>query len=178
MAHVLIVGLTGSGKTTLALALSSRISRAGFQVLVLDPIGDRRWLQHTPHVFRDPRVFLAVAEDSRRCLLVVDESGEMIGHYDEEMKRCATRYRHLGHRSVFICPRAAEVSPSVRAQCTSLFAFRGSTDDARVLARQFGAPELEQMQTLERGEFIEWHAFGPCRRGRVKLPTPKSVGEG
>ena len=170
------MGLTGTGKTTLAVALSSRISRGGIHVLVLDPIQDARWLAVTPHVYHSPATFQARAEASERCLLVIDESGESVGQWDTEMHKCATRYRHLGHRSMFVCPRAALTARTVRAQCTSVFAFRGSSDDARVLAREYGVPELEQCAGLERGEYIEWHIFGPCRRGRVRLPTPGRVG--
>ena len=100
MAHVLIAGITESGKTTLARELVAHYRRAEIASLVLDPLGDPRW--NAEYQTTDEAAFLVTAKNSWQCALFIDESGEMVGRYKDSMFWLATQARHRAHRSHFI----------------------------------------------------------------------------
>jgi len=102
----------------------------------------------------DPEEFLEVYWQSRQCIAFMDESGDAIGHYDKAMIKTATRGRHWGHVNHYLVQRGAMISPTVRAQCTKIFCFNQSEDDAKTLAREWNKPELLKAPDLAQGEYI------------------------
>lgn len=165
MAHVLILGMTESGKTTLALRLAARYKQAGCGILVLDPIGDPRW--HADFITSDPEEFLRVFWNSQRCMAFIDESGDAVGRYDRAMIKTATRGRHWGHSCHYITQRAVDISRTVRDQCTQLFLFASSINDGKVHAQEWNKPELQNCHTLKRGEYYSAPRFGQLTKGAV-----------
>ncbi|HHJ14268.1 MAG TPA: AAA family ATPase [Gammaproteobacteria bacterium] len=165
MPHVLIAGITESGKSTLARELAAEYRRADIGVLVLDPLADPRW--EADYQTTDPDAFLQTAKQSWECALFLDESGETVGRYKEEMFWCATQARHRAHRSHFITQRPVQLAKTVRDQCTRLFLFAVSTSDAKVLADEWAKPALLEAATLGPGEFFDVRRFGEPRRRRV-----------
>ena len=105
-----------------------------------------------------------MAAKERQCALFIDESGETIGRYNEEMFWLATRARHFGHDSHFVCQRAQQLNLTVRSQCTSLACFRVSNKDAELLADDWARPELLEAANLGPGDFIHVSRFGPASR--------------
>lgn len=158
MAHVLILGMTESGKTTLARNLAHVYKRSGRGVLVLDPLCDPRW--NADYATDDQDRFLEVFWQSKRCYAFLDEGGESVGRYNESMQKCATRGRHWGHSCHFIAQRAMQLAPIVRDQCTHLFLFCSSLRDGKVLAEEWNRPELERCTELKQGEYIHAVKFG------------------
>jgi hypothetical protein len=152
MAHVLILGMTLSGKTYKAKALSRDYKKAGVGVLVLDPLQDPGW--EADYITDDPEKFLAVFWKSRSCMAFMDESGESVGRYDLAMQKTATRGRHWGHTCHYVSQRATQLAPLVRDQCTRLFLFCSSTKDGEVLSREWNRPELEECSQLKQGEYF------------------------
>ena len=128
---------------------------------MLDPIFDRRW---RGHIARDKSEFLELAENERSCALFIDESGESIGRYNEEMVWLATRARHYGHNSHFICQRASMLNRTVREQCELLCLFRVSEKDAKMMAEDWAQPALMEAANLNKGEFIYAPRFGDAKR--------------
>lgn len=172
--HVLIVGTTGSGKTTLATQLVRSYAARGVHSIVLDPMMDRRWRAGTKWVTDDPATFQKWVGESRRCMVFIDESGEMVGQYRSEMFWLATRARHLGHLSHFLTQRPAQLSRTVRGQCSTLYAFAMSIPDAKSLADEWGrTPEartaLLEAGELQPGEFLKVPRFGAITRHRLDL---------
>jgi hypothetical protein len=151
MAHVLLLGMTLSGKTHKAKALSHDYKNAGVGVLVLDPLRDPGW--SADFITDDPDEFLNVYWNSRGCMAFMDEGGESVGRYDVTMQKTATRGRHWGHTNHYIAQRATQLAPLVRDQCTRLFLFCSSTKDGEVLAREWNRPELEGCSQLKQGEY-------------------------
>lgn len=164
--HCLYLGMTGSGKTTLAKEMARKFRAQGFGVLVLDPMGDD-WA--ADFQTDDPNHFLAVVAKSTRCAVFVDESGETIGHYEKDMFWLATRARHYGHSCHFITQRAAQLSPTVRDQCGRMFLFRVSTRDADILANEWAEPTIKCAAQLERYAMLYCERYGGVKRGRVTL---------
>ncbi len=171
MAHVLILGMTMSGKTTLGRGLAAEYGHRGIGRLVLDPIGDPRW--PADRLTTDPEEFLAWCQQARGCAVFIDEAGEVVGRYQDEQHWLATRSRHYGHRAHFLAQRAQQIAPLVRDQCTTLFLFRVSLSDAKLLADEWGREELRQAHTLGQGEYFAVTKFGACRRCRLPGFAPR-----
>ncbi len=158
MTHVLIVGMTESGKTTLAKELCHRHQKHGTQTVVLDPLGDPGW--NADFQTRDPVEFLETCKRSVSCAIFLDESAQTVGRYNDEMFWLATSARHLGHKSHFITQRAAQLSPTVRGQCRHLFCFNVSKDDCKALAADFNNDQLLLANVLKQFECIYTSRFG------------------
>jgi len=172
MAHGLILGITESGKTTLARQMvSEMLKRHGRKSLIFDPFEDPDWKRAGAwHVTKNQEEFLYYAKKSKNLLLFVDEALAVIGAYNKEMEWCGTRARHYGHISFFISQRAAGLSKTIRVQCTRKFVFQVERDDCEYLAKKYG-PELKDAYLLGRGEYIYVRNFGETQRRRLFWPS-------
>jgi len=125
----------------------------GVKIIVLDPFLDPEW--NADFITNDPAIFLDVVwNKSRQCAIFVDESGDMIGKYNNVMNELATRGRHWGHKCHFICQRPKQLSTTIRAQCSELAIFKQSKNDTKDLADEFVEPAINEAHSLEKGEFI------------------------
>jgi len=167
MPHSLIAGMTESGKTTLATRQSGLYQSNGIKVIVLDPLLDPRW--QADYITDNRFEFLKVVQhpDTKGCAIFIDESGESVGQYNDEMFWLATRARHYGHNSHFISQRPQMLSPTVRGQCSYLYLFNVSSTDAKILADDWNKPELRDAATLAKGEYFYCGRFDPVSRHRV-----------
>lgn len=91
----------------------------------------------------------------------------MIGHYDKVMIQTATKGRHWGHNVHFITQRPAQISPTVRTQCSNLFLFAMAREDSETLAREWNKPELKEAAQLPAGQCFMASRFGDIRRINV-----------
>lgn len=167
MAHVLIAGRSLSGKTTLARHLAQGYRNKGIKNIVLDPLGDPKWAEVADYVTTNPVEFRSVVSQSQSCCIFVDESGEVIGRYNSEFFFLATRARHAGHRSHFITQRPAQLSPTIRDQCSKMYLFGCGFNDSKVLADEWGKMELKEAHSLDQGEFFDVPRFGTVERKRI-----------
>ena len=126
MPHSLIVGMSESGKTTLAKRMCQRTKASGRGTGVLDPLHDN-W--DADFQTDDPELFLQTFWQSRSCDFFIDEAGDSVGHYDKPMIQTATRGRHWGHNCYYITQRSQSLSPTVRAQCRYIFLFAMARQD-------------------------------------------------
>lgn len=156
MAHVLILGITWTGKTTLAFTLARMYKQKGTPRIILDPDMRKEWEieKDIDFITDDPEKFLAVCKANKSCALFIDESGQTIGRYSGEMQWVATNSRKWGHKAHFITQRATQLDPTVRCQCTSIFLFKQSLDDAKILSREFVADDLKESCNLQKGEYL------------------------
>lgn len=168
MAHTLIIGMTQSGKTSLARKLVQKHRKKGRLILVLDPLLDPAWkTAGATWVTDDKEKFLDVVFRSTECVIVIDEAGEMIGRYAGEMKKLATKSRHYGHDAIFITQRAVDVDKSLRDQCAEVYAFLVSRRDSEVLAEEFVNDDCFQASEVKQGEFIKCSRFKPVIRSKL-----------
>lgn len=165
MAHVLICGITQSGKTTLARNLVAAYRARDIGAIVLDPHRDPHW--GADYQTDNPADFLAVAHNSWECALFVDEAGQYVGQFDTDMHWCGTQARHWAHRAHFITPRPVQIARTVRDQCTRLCLFAVAREDAAMLAREWNKPELAGAPELPQGQFYDVQRFGPALLRRV-----------
>lgn len=150
--HALILGITQSGKTTLAFKIAAMYKAKGTPVLVLDPDLRKAW--NADYITDDPDKFLQAAKMNKSCAIFVDESGQMIGRYAPQMEWLATQSRKWGHKAHFITQRASQISPTLRNQCTNIFLFKQSPTDSKILACDFVCDELKSAHLLSTGEYL------------------------
>lgn len=165
MGHSLILGMTESGKTTLAKRLASQYRARGVGVLVLDPIDDPDW----PNDFKtgDPAEFLEVFWQSQRCAVFIDEAGESVGRYDTVMHKTATKGRHWGHACHYISQRSTQIAPIVRDQCSNLFLFCTAFEDCKTHAKEWNNHKIKMASTLKKGEYVYCTRFGELKTGTL-----------
>lgn len=162
MSHSLILGMTESGKTSLAKKLAQQYKANGINILVLDPMGDPEW--NADYQTSNPDEFLSVLWNSRSCAAFVDEAGESAGRYDKAMERSATKGRHWGHKMHYISQRGALISPNIRGNCSNLFLFLSGKNDGKVHAEEWAKEELKNCVNLKVGEFYHTSRGGELTR--------------
>lgn len=150
--HVLILGITESGKTTLAFKLARDYKNRGIRVFVLDPDKRKEW--NADFITDDAEYFVEACKVNQSCALFIDEGGVTIGRYAGSTQWLATNARKWGHKAHFISQRAQQIDPNVRNNCSSICLFKQSLDDAKILAREFAAPELVNAVSLKTGQYL------------------------
>jgi hypothetical protein len=165
MSHCLIVGMTESGKTTLAKRLAARYKSNGVPVIVLDSLNDPEW--NGDFQTTDPDEFLRVFWASKRCACFIDEAGDAVGRYNTVMQRTATRGRHWGHAVHFISQRSIQLAPTVRDQCGHIFLLTSSVKDGKVHADEWNQPKLATCNQLKKGNYFHCTRFGELQMGSL-----------
>jgi len=164
MAHSLILGMTESGKTTLAKRVCSGLTARGYSTIVLDPMHDQ-W--ECGFSTDNADEFLEVFWDSKSCHVFIDESGDSVGRFNNLMNQTATKGRHWGHSCYYITQRGAQISRTIRDQCSHLFLFATARPDAKVHALEWNKSELENVATFQAGEYFHATRFGALERGNI-----------
>lgn len=156
--------MTESGKTTLAKKLASNARKRGRSVIVLDPLHDE-W--DCDFQTNDAAEFLRVFWGNQSCDVFIDESGDAIGRFNKVMQQTATKGRHWGHSVHFLTQRGAQLSPTVRDQCSHLFLFCSGFKDCQIHAQEWNKPDLVQAASFPAGEFFHATRFNPLERGNA-----------
>lgn len=157
--------MTESGKSTLAKHLARQFKAREIGVIVLDPLASSDW--HADFVTKDSDEFLRVFWASESCAVFIDESGDAVGKYDLAMQQTATKGRHFGHSVHYITQRHAQLSATVRAQCSYLALFRSSLDDCKIHAKEWARPELCQAAEIRQGEYLFCGRFTPLQKCNI-----------
>src|SRR5437899_23057 len=129
--HTLILGMTESGKSTLAKILSRQLKAVGKVVVVLDPLADTGW--EATEVVDSPERFGAYLRANRSVYGIVDEGGEVFNEgYNREYDWWATRSRHYGHSVAFVTQRGIQIPRTMRDQTNRLYLFTSSKSDGKL----------------------------------------------
>jgi Helicase HerA, central domain len=166
MAHCLILGMTESGKTTLAKRLCNAY-RTKYQIetIVLDPMNDPEW--NASFQTSDQEEFLAMVWSSESCAIFIDEGGKSIGKYNYVMEEVFTQGRHFGHSAHVCTQRGVQLAVTVRDQCAHLFLFTTAKKDSLIHANEWNCDALADASRLYRGEFFHTTRFGAVTLGRL-----------
>lgn len=168
--HRAIYGRTRSGKTFLAKMIAADCRRRGIRLAILDPLNDPGWpTGKGDFVTRHRDEFKHFIRTEQRRLIIIDESSAALDRYDPTDDWPATMGRHLGHLAIFIAQRPQQISPTVRGQCEKIYCFALAGKDARLLADEFGRPEILKCANYSAGEFQELSGFTDTRFGFVNF---------
>jgi hypothetical protein len=157
--------MTESGKTSLAKKLAAQYSANGIRVLVFDPMNDPEWV--CDFQSWDFSEFMDEYWASRKCAVFFDEAGEAANENDKVLISTATKGRHWGHSNHYISQRGAMVPKTLRDQCSNLFIFAQSMDDAKTYAREYNSPNLTKVSTFQAGEYFHTTRFTNEKRGNI-----------
>ena len=161
--HWLIVGMTESGKSSLARAMAKEYANVGHRPIVLDVTRNREW-GPTAIIFDDPDKMLEYVKDPRQCLrqpLFLEEAGLSLDRCQSQFLWFTTFSRHHGMRCHIVAQRAEMVNKTVRSQCANLAAFGLAFDDAKAYAREFNGPEIMKCTTFRPGTYIHKTRYAP-----------------
>lgn len=154
--HTAIVGMSRSGKSTLAMLIAGGLVKKGRKVGVFDPLRDPKWnATGAAIVTADPVELLYRCKTSQR-----ERPGEawhwfweewgpyLRNHPDPAVRKClpafawlGTTSRQLGHSQWFLSHSWQDLL-HVRGQCDQVFAFGQGHKSAALMAEDFAAPEL------------------------------------
>lgn len=156
--HQLFIGVTLSGKTTLARSFSRELLRAKKLVAVFDPMGTDTaggdWGDGAL-LFHDLEPFLQFVH-SDECVnyhIFVDEAHHIFGHTQKENFWMLTQGRHYGMHFYPITQRPTKVHPDVRNNCARCYMFRLAQDDAKEIGADYGHSNIHK-ENLDRGDFL------------------------
>lgn len=161
--HSLIVGMTESGKSTLAKQIASNLYHKKQPVMVLDILGSKWNCNYNTSNIHN---FMEYVEKVRNCYIFIDESGE-VGKLHKEFFWLATKSRHYGHSVFFITQRSMQLKPIIRAQCQQLFLFCSAKKDCQILYDDFNKKEILQGNTFKQGNFLQVKRFEKSKK--IKL---------
>lgn len=137
MPHGAIIGMTTSGKTTLAKEMAKAFRARGVETLVLRkprevwPAASASWQTD------DPERFLSAFWQSKSCACFMELSDGAVSKWDERFHKCFTEGRHEGHRCFYISQFASTVHPVIRGNCESLYLFTVDYDGAKKWSSSF-----------------------------------------
>lgn len=174
--HILIVGVTQSGKTTLAHEIANEESakkKDKREIIVYDPVGTPTaagtWPNGTIY-FEDDVEFLEHLEKRegvRPTILFIDEADDIMAQRYPWNTSIIRRARHSGMQVVLISQRPHLIAPSARTQCGMCFMFRLGKSDAKALGEEFGHNGLHEVG-LDQGDFLLLHS-GTARIERANV---------
>jgi energy-coupling factor transporter ATP-binding protein EcfA2 len=165
--HSLIVGMTESGKSTLAKLLASELTKKKQKVVVLDPLLDSWDAQYVTDNVDELIEYLKKA-DNRECHVFVDESGEVFNEgRDRTYAFLTTRSRHYGHSVTLIGQRYIQLPKTMRDQCGRAYVFTQSLSDGQELSAEWNKPELLGVSQLPQLHFFVVGRYDPVRKAKI-----------
>lgn len=152
--HILIVGQSTSGKSNLAKRFAKDNFDAGHSIIVYDPLKSSGWpVGENVTKFADPEKFLRHLETAQNAFVFIDEAKTLWDYDERRANKVLYTRRHQGLLIFLIAQRAKMVRPNARDQCSRVFAFKQSIDDARELAAEFHE-DIINCAKVENGEFF------------------------
>jgi hypothetical protein len=163
----LIIGESGSGKTSLAKVFARDKVARGLAVGVLDPAREK-WPDGVAYQTHDRAKFLDwVARNyALQKFLIVDESTQAVGAHCPHFDFISTTGRHLAIASLYVCHRLENLSRQIQATRTK-WIFCCGVKDAKQLADSHSLEALADAWKWPALQFIRVAPFTPPMRGRI-----------
>ncbi len=168
MSHSAIVGMTESGKSSLAREMAKTLQSHGKSIILFDPLSDPAWLDvldpKNSFVTDNEAEFLKTYWTSKNCAVFFDEAGDYVTNSNKEMIKTGTKGRHWGHSNFYIAQRGNLLARTVRDQCGKLYMFTSSLDDAKIYSNEFNEPELLKVTSLPQGSYYSCGRFDKIKK--------------
>lgn len=162
--HSAFVGMSRSGKTTLAQMIAGGLVKRGRRVFVFDPLTDPKWEKTgADKVTADPFELLHLCKTTTPgAHWFWEEWGPYLrNHPEREVRRAlpafswlGTSSRQLGHSQWFIAHTWQDLL-HVRGHVDQVYAFAQGNNSAALIAEDFARPEITaDLPRFSRGKFI------------------------
>lgn len=163
--HNLIVGRSYSGKSQLMKAIirDNLIGKA--PVVVFDPVRTE-WPKGCM-CYANFTAFKNVLKRTKGAFIVIDEAKTAIDEDPKEFEKWLYQNRHKGQLIFILAQRAKMVPPNARNQCSKVFAFRQTREDAKALVEDFGE-SMWFCATSEKLNFVYSDGFN-SKKGRIEF---------
>ena len=165
MPHSIFVGITETGKTTLARYQARKFRKLGHTVVVHDPVQTQTvgggWGDGSI-IYDDFDSMLDALDNFKhgKAHVFIDEAGDYFGVGDRDRQWILTRGRHMGYNVNLIAQRPKMIAPNVRNQATFGYIFRISPDDLDDIGQDFGHSGLGKT-LIDQGEFLVLTTYTP-----------------
>ena len=156
--HCLYVGVTQSGKTTLARIVSRGLRSHKIPVAVFDPMGTATaggdWGEGVL-IFTTEHDFLEwiYSEDAVGFHVFIDEAHKILGHSNNENFWMLTEGRHFFLTLHLMTQRPKKLHPDVRHNCGRCYMFRLAKSDRSEIGGDYGFDDLDKLK-LDKGDFV------------------------
>lgn len=174
MGHTLFVGVTESGKTTMARHFARGYAALGHRIIVYDPVGTKTagggWPASAVMFSEvEPLFEYLERDDVNHAHVFIDEAGDFMGVSDKDKHWLLRRGRHKGFFVNIISQRPKMLAPNVRTQCNVAYMFRLSMNDADEIGADFGHSKLSNIVSkLDKGEYLRLESGSPhIKRGSL-----------
>lgn len=147
--HVLVAGMTRSGKGQLMRSVSAKYKRDGIPTLYYTSkeVEALDVVKHVDYVETDAETFFRYCENVIKvspCVVVVDEAADFQQEKPNALREMLNKWGAYGCKIFVVVQRAKMVPPNIRNACESCVAFKQFPDDAKFLAECYGK-EFEQV---------------------------------
>lgn len=164
MAHSLILGMTQSGKSTLAKMLTAELARRGRLVMILDPMLDSGWPEKSL-VVSEPEELHRAAAKMTGAHIFVDEAAVHVGRSQKMLSWIFRFGSHWGHSANLITQHPTDLAPFVRSQCTSAYVFKSTAAVGELLRKRdgFRGDALLDIEEIPKYHFLMVDRYNPPR---------------
>lgn len=162
--HVLILGITFSGKSNLAKRLAANMVAKGEQVIIYDPVKTINW-PDSAIKFSDPETFLKQIDFYQNAHVFLDEAKTLFDYDMEKATNLLSQKRHNGMLMYVIAQRANMIPPNARNMCVHVYSFKQNGTNCKILAEEYNESFLE-VRTLPENVFIYSNGF---KAGKFRL---------
>lgn len=153
--HILILGITGVGKTTLANVLidRSKTNNPQRQIWAYDPSQSLKGMNG-----RLPSASEVIlhANRWRNVTYVIDDGPTIDVSQQNELARWISIARQRGHQVIMISQTVTMVRPGIRSQCGDVHTFKIGGQQSALLAEEFAAPGLAKASELPPRQWLHY----------------------
>ncbi len=156
--HSLIIGVTNSGKSTLAKKISQIFFSKGINVFIFDPYASSNWSsQSRDFKFSKPDNFIGKINQLKRGVLIIDEAPLLFDDYKNEMNGLMMRGRQQGLKIFLLAQRYKNLPPNSRGNANLVYAFSQSPEDTKLIKLDY--PKCPDLASFQQGEYVALTTF-------------------
>lgn len=160
--HCAYFGVTQSGKTTLARLHARILEKAGYDIVVYDPVGTETagggWPESAKMIGKledlPEEVEGLKGEPDRPIFLFIDEAPDVFSHSETWARWIPRKVRHQNVYLRLMITRPNTVHPDVRNQCVIAYVFRLAKEDMRLVLADYGFSPSDVDAEFDVGDFI------------------------
>lgn len=150
--HRLVLGTTGSGKSTYCKWTCEALSRSGEKTIVYNPYRQPGWTEICTEEYSDLDSTLSACMKNERKHLFLEEAGTL--ERDPRWDVFTTYLRNTETHTFVVAQQLTMLRPNLRKQCEEIILFRCALSDGRDLADEYREPALNYIGKFQPLQFF------------------------